>query len=125
MNTVEVPRAAWAAQLNDFTAAHEGWPVSLDIRSPSTDVRGAIEGMPLLGISIDHAEDGCSIAVSVSRSRFDHLTHVIDGVTRVLVQRTDEGADAGVRIDSAGEVSTVLRLRNPVLPERVDHVLHR
>lgn len=124
MKSVEVPRETWPARLNEFTAAHEGWLVSLDIRSREMAVRGAIEGLPLLGISIDHADNDCSIAISVSRSRFDHLTHVIDHVAHVLVQRTEEGADAGIQIESADGVSTVLRLRAPTLTERVDHVLH-
>jgi hypothetical protein len=28
MQTLEIPRAAWADRLNEFTAIHEGWRVS-------------------------------------------------------------------------------------------------
>jgi len=31
MQTVEIPREAWAQTLNEFTAIHEGWLVSLDV----------------------------------------------------------------------------------------------
>ena len=31
METVEIPREDWSRRLNEFTAIHEGWLISLDI----------------------------------------------------------------------------------------------
>ena len=98
--------------------------MSLAVKGPRAAVRPAIEEMPLLGISTTQAADGCTLAVALARSRAEHVSHVIDGVTRILLHRTDEGADAGLEIESADGTSTSLTLRVAILPERVDHVLH-
>ena len=53
MRTVEIPRAEWAQRLNEFTAIHEGWLVSLDVLDPEIGAQPEIRNLPLLGISAD------------------------------------------------------------------------
>jgi hypothetical protein len=124
MQTVELRQDTWAARLNEFAAIHEGWLVSLDVIGPRVAVRPAIREMPLLGISLSHAEDGYAVTISLARSPAEHVTHVVDRVTRILLNRTEEGADASLEIESTQGTSTVLRLRVAILPECVDYVLH-
>lgn len=123
MQTYEVPRFEWASQLNEFTAVHDGWLVSVDVVQPRAGVREALHELPLLGIAIDDTGGNCRVTISVIRAGAGHVAHTIDRVTRVIVYVTDERADAGLQFDSADGVSTILRLRVAVLPERVDHVL--
>jgi hypothetical protein len=124
MQSVDIPRDTWSSRLNEFTAVHESWLMSLDVIGPGVGVRPAIKEMPLLGMSLSHAEDGCMVAISLARSPAEHLTHVISRVTRILLNRTEEGADASLQIESADVTLTILRLRVAILPECVDHVLH-
>ena len=55
MRTVEIPRAAWAQALNEFTAIHEGWLVSLDVLGPTIGAQPEVNNLPLLGVSVDRA----------------------------------------------------------------------
>ena len=57
MRTVEIPREAWAQALNEFTAIHEGWLVSLDVLGPEIGAQLEINNLPLLGVSADRADD--------------------------------------------------------------------
>lgn len=120
MQTVEIPREAWGQRLNEFTAVHEGWLVSLDVLAMEIGAQPEIRNLPLLGVSADRIDDDATIAVSVARSATDHLTHVVHAVTRVYLERTEEGADAALQIESADGTRTILRFRAAVLPETVD-----
>ena len=126
VTAVELLRSDWATRLNEFTAAHAGWLISLQVVGAGTQPGVAVEQMPLLGISVEDRETAARITISLARARStrDHVAHVIEGVTRVLVYLTAEGAEAALRFDSAAGGSTTLRLRVAVLPERVDHVWH-
>ena len=122
MQTVEIPREAWGQRLNEFTAVHEGWLVSLDVLAAEIGAQPEIRNLPLLGVSSDRIDRDATIAISVARSATDHLTHVIHAVTRVYVERTEEGADAALQIESADGTRTILRFRAAVLPETVDGI---
>lgn len=122
MQTVEIPREAWDQRLNEFTAVHEGWLVSLDVLAAEIGAQPEIRNLPLLGVSSDRIDHDATIAISVARSATDHFTHVIHAVTRVYVERTEEGADAALQIESADGTRTILRFRAAVLPETVDGI---
>jgi hypothetical protein len=124
MRTVEIPRAEWAQRLGEFTAIHAGWLVSLDVLAPEIGAQPEIDNLPLLGVSTDRIDHDATIAVSAARSPTEHLTHVIHAATRIYVERTDEGADAALQIQSADGSSTILRFRAAALPETVDGVVH-
>jgi hypothetical protein len=123
MRTVEIPREAWVQRLNEFTAIHEGWLVSLDLLAPEIGAQPEIRNLPLVGLTADRIDHDSTIAVFVARSPTEHLTHVIDAVTRVYIERTDEGADAALQIESADGSRTILRFRAAVLPETVDGIV--
>ena len=62
MQTVEIPRKAWAQTLNEFTAIHEGWLVSLDVLGPTIGAQPEINNLPLLGVLADRVDhDGLEI----------------------------------------------------------------
>jgi hypothetical protein len=125
MQTLEIPREAWVHRLNEFTSIHDGWLVSLDVLGPDIGAQPQVDNLPLLGISADRSNHDGTIAVSVGRSGTDQFTHIIHAVTHILVERTDEGADAALQIQSADGNTTIVRFRSAVLPETVDGVARR
>ena len=125
MRTVEIPRETWVEQLNEFTAIHEGWLVSLDVLGPEIGAQPEIINLPLLGVSADRADHDRAIAVSVMLSATEHFTHTIHGVTRINIERADDGADAELEIESADGTRTILRFRVAALPETVDGIVRR
>ena len=122
MRTIEIPHEAWAARLNEFTAVHEGWLVSVDVLG-ELGAQTEINNLPLLGVSAVHVDHDGTIAISVARSASEHLTHMIEAVTRIYLQRTDDGADAAMELESADGTKTILRFRTSALPETVDGIV--
>ena len=120
MRTVEIPREAWAATLDSFTAAHAGWLVSLDVLDPAIGAQPEVDNLPLLGVS---AEGGSAVTISAGRSPAEHITHTIHAPSRVHLERRDDGADVALQIESAGGRRAILRLRVPARPETVDGIL--
>lgn len=125
MQTVEIPREAWVHKLNEFTRIHEGWLVSLDVLAGDLGAQPQVNNLPLLGVSADPIDHDGRIAVSVARSASEHFTRIIEAVTGIQIERTDDGADAALQIETADGTRTILRFRAAVLPETVDGVAYR
>ena len=123
METVEILREDWSHRLNEFTAIHEGWLVSLDILGAELGAQPEIENLPLVGVSADRVNHDGTIVVSVALSRGEHFTHIIEAVTRIYLERTNDGADAALQIESADGTKAILRFRAAALPETVDGVV--
>ena len=125
MQTFEIPHEAWVQRLNEFTIIHEGWLVSLDVLSPEIGAQPEIDNLPLLGVSADRVDHDGTIAVSVARSATEHFTHIIHAVARIYVERTDDGADAALQIESVDGTRTIVRFRVAALPQTVDGIVRR
>jgi hypothetical protein len=110
MAVFEIPRERWVAELNAFTATHQGWFVSLHVFGPEFGAQPEVVNLPLLGVSADRVDDDGTIAISVARSTAEHFTHIIRGVTRIHVDRSD-GTTAGLLVESTGGTRTMLQLR--------------
>jgi hypothetical protein len=123
--TIEIPRETWVDQLNEFTTLHEGWLVSIDVLGQEIGAQAEINNLPLLGVSADRIDHDGTIAISVARSTTEHFTHLISAVTRIYVERIDDGAQAALRIDSLDGTTTILRFRAPVLPHTVRGIVRR
>ena len=121
MRTVEIPREAWVQRLNEFTSIHAGWLVSLDVLGSDLGAQHEIDNLPLLCVGADRTDHDRTIEVSVGRSG-EHLTHMIAGATRIYIERTDDGADAALQVESADGTKTILRFRATALPETVDGI---
>ena len=124
MQTVEIPRNAWAQALNAFSAIHEGWLVSLDMLAPDLGAQPELRNVPLLGIVAEPSHGG-AISICAAQSPVEHITHTIYSPTRVRIERTDEGADVALQIESADGTQAILRFRAAALPETVDGVVRR
>jgi hypothetical protein len=122
---IVIPREEWLRALNGFTRCHDGWLVSLDIIPPQGTPQREFENLPLLGVSTDRLDHDGTLAISVSRSRSEHLTHIVHSVERLSIERTAAGADAALWIDAQDGTRTVLRFRVAALPETVDGLVCR
>jgi hypothetical protein len=125
MRTVEIPREAWAQTLNEFTAIHEGWLVSLDVQGPVIGAQAEINNLPLLGISADRADHDGTIMISAGSLVGEHIIHTIHAATRVYIERREDGADVALQIESADGTKAILRFRVAALPETLDGVVRR
>jgi len=81
------------------------------------------DNLPLLGVCADRTNHHRTIEVSVARSAGEHLTHMIEAATRVYIERTDDGADAALQVESADGTRAILRFRATALPETVDGIV--
>lgn len=121
MNTVEIARSDWEEALDTFSAVHEGWLVSLEVLSPALGAQPVLTDVPLLGVTLDD-ERGQSIAIAAERSAGEHATHFVASPTHVWVERTDDGADVALQIESTDGTRALLALKTPARPETVDGV---
>lgn len=121
MQTIEIPPRVWPQACDAFSAAHEGWLISIDVLASDLDAQPEVRDLPLVGIVAEVRGSDRTITISVvGPSGAEQLTHTVHAPTRVRVERTDEGADVAMQIESAEKTTTIVRFRTPALPETVD-----
>jgi len=121
MKTQEIVQSEWERTLEAFSAAHEGWLVSLEVLSPSFGAQPVLTDLPLVGVTLeDHQGD--AIAIAAERATGEHATHFVDAPTHVWVERTDEGTDVALAIESSDGSRALLALKTPARPETVDGI---
>lgn len=120
MRTIDVPQKEWRRTLDQFSAAHDGWLISLDVLDSTVGVQPQIRELPLRGITAESHGQDATITISAARADGEHFTHVIHTPTRLRVARTNEGADAGLEIESADGPAAILRFKTIVRPDIVD-----
>jgi hypothetical protein len=118
----EIPEREWIRFLDEFSLAHEGWLVSIDVYEP--DQSGATEAVeqPLVGVTADRGGETPSVSVVVGRDG-EELTRLIHGVRGVRINRTEDGAEQALEIEDRDGRITVVRFRSAVRPETVDGVV--
>ncbi|HKN82666.1 MAG TPA: DUF5335 family protein [Pyrinomonadaceae bacterium] len=123
MSTQEIPRNQWNTFFDSFSRQHEGWLATLELLNTDLGAQEEANELSFEGISLnsDKAESE-AIVISLTKTPADHVTHMIDHPKHVWLQRTDEGADASLEIESEAE-KTLLRFRSPVRPELVDGIV--
>lgn len=121
MQTTEIARKEWMTMLEQFSTAHEGWLVSLDLLIPDLGVQREFEDLPLLSISADHGPDG-AIHLSAEQPHGELITHAVSHPSHVYVDRTDDGADHSLMIEDVSGTKAILKIRSAALPETVDGV---
>ena len=124
MQTIEIPRCDWSGALDEFSKIHDGWLVSLEIEDKTLGTEQEFRLIPLLGITAEPS-DGGTISIAVAEPTGVHLTHLIHSPTHVVLDKTDAGASAALKIESADGKRAVLRFRSAVLPETVDGILRQ
>ena len=122
MRTIEVPQREWTRTLDEFSSIHNGWLVSLDVLGPELGVQPQIRDLPLRGVTAETSLRSPAITISAGRGDGEHISHIIHSPTHVRIERTDEGADVAMKIDSDDGLAAILRFRTVALPETVDGI---
>jgi hypothetical protein len=117
MRTIEVPEKDWARTLDEFSAVHEGWLISLDVLGPALGVQPQIRDLPLRGVTSENTPRDPAITIAAARSDGEHITHIIHSPTHVRIAQTAEGADVALEIESAEGNAAILRFKTVALPE--------
>jgi hypothetical protein len=123
MPTQEIPREQWIVFFNSFNNQHDGWLATLEVFDNAIGAQQQAHSLPFEGISLDsQADEPESILIDIGKSQEDHITHRIDQPQHIYLQRTYDGADAALEIESADASKTLLRFRSPLPPEFVDDI---
>jgi len=101
----------------DFSRIHDGALVTVTVAAPGAGSHDEIVNQSLRGISEERDEIVVNTGNGGGRPRF--ARHVRNAGT-VLLQQTDEGADAELDIASDDGSLTIVRFRSPALPELLD-----
>ena len=120
MRTEEIPRNAWNRTFNAFNAMHEGWLVSVEVLNSGIGAQMEVENLPLMSVSAAATDVDPAVTISAGDAADRHISHTIRGARRVHIERTDEGADAAMQIESEDGTLTILRFKSARLPETVD-----
>jgi len=123
MTTEEIRPSQWREFFDAFSRAHEKWLATIEVLGPMGAQEEARE-LPLMGVTAEEQSHGGAIEITVGDGD-QTLTHSIGEPTRVQVERTSEGAEAAVQIESKSGERTLLRFRSAVSPELVDGMLPR
>jgi len=124
MQTQEIPRQEWNSFFDSFSRQHEGWLASLEVFGPEVGAQEEAHELPLESVSIASQTDKSeSIAINMGKTPEAHINHTITKPEHVWLEKTDDGADAALEIESADEAKTLLRFRSPMPPEFVDGVV--
>jgi hypothetical protein len=118
---VQPPR--WPQALAEFSALHEGWLVSVDVIDPAIGAQPEVREIPLIGVAVEPHRAGGLITIAAASRDGEQITHTIHSPTRVWIERTDQGADVAMQIESAEGRKTILRLKTPAAPESVDGIV--
>jgi hypothetical protein len=112
---VAVPAVEWGVFLERFGGRHRGWLGTL---------HGIAQDQPLTCISSEALE-----SVALERYDFDFLVRITlaNGVSvcapqprAIRVQQTDEGAEAGLEVETAAGALIRLAFRATALPDQLD-----
>jgi hypothetical protein len=120
MHTLVIPRADWREKLDEFSTAHEGWRVSLELMAPDLGVQPEIDDLPLVGVTADLKEKDATITIAAESKRGEHVTHIIHMPARVQLEQSDAGADVALEIESNDHAKAILRFTAPATTESVD-----
>ncbi len=122
MRTVVVPRADWPATLDEFSTAHQGRRISLDLLIPDMGAQPEIRELPLCGVTAELTSRDSTITIAAGWKDSEQITHTIHAPTLVQLEQRDDGADVALAVESADHTRAILRITSPAIPEPVDRL---
>jgi hypothetical protein len=124
MTTREIPRDEWTIFLDTFSRQHEGWLATIEVLGLDIGAQEEAHDLPLEGITVASSDDALgTIAISLGKTREDHVTQTITKPTRIWLEQTSLGANAALEIESEGDVKTLLRFRSALPADMVDGIV--
>ena len=124
METKEIPRDEWRSFFDVFSRQHEGWLATLEIFGPEVGAQQQARQLPLAGVTVaSRVGKPETITIDLGKAPEDHVSHIIMSPEHVWLERTTEGANAALEIESADQTKALLRFRSTFPPEMVDGVV--
>ena len=121
MSARPVPRDRWASFLDSFSRSHEGWLSSIEITRAGIIPAAKVRDKPLIAVSFREGRSGDgAISIQAGARGSQYSTYVVREVIRVELETTDQGADEGLRVETADGSVTRLRFRVAAVPESLD-----
>jgi Family of unknown function (DUF5335) len=120
VHTVEIPERDWRQRLDQFSAQHEGWLVSLELLAADLGAQPEIHDLPLRGVTAEAGASGPVITISAGSTGADQITHTIHAPTHVRIERTVDDADVALEIEATDQTTAILRFRTAARPDTVD-----
>jgi hypothetical protein len=120
MRTIDVPHKDWARTLDQFSAVHDGWLVSLEVVGPLLGAQPQIRELPLRGITAETGSRNPVITIAAAPADGEQITHLIHAPTQVQIEQTNEGADVALQIRSSDGTASILRFRTVAMADSVD-----
>ena len=112
MPTYSIPQEQWRRALDRFSLSHYAWPVSVEVVSPAVGAQPEVLELPLDGISVNDAGTHPAIAISMSRELPEQVTHMVEDVSSVSIQR-EGNVDSAIEIVAGDGTRTILRFTPP------------
>jgi Family of unknown function (DUF5335) len=122
MPTREIPRNEWVDFFNGFSKRHEGWLVNVRVVGADIGAQREFKQFPLVGISADLKDNEAFVNITVGKTAQEHMTHSVNGATRVWLKQADNGADEALEVEGKDGTKTLMTFRASVLPESLDGI---
>jgi hypothetical protein len=120
MRTIEIPARDWSRTLDQFSLLHQGWLVSLDVVAPTLGTQPEIRELPLVAVTAESNLLDSIITIAAARQDGAHIAHVVRSPRHIRIERTPEGADVALEVQSADGTAAILRFRVAERPNTVD-----
>ncbi|MFY9609875.1 MAG: DUF5335 family protein [Blastocatellia bacterium] len=117
MSTREIPKNEWPDFFLEFSRAHEGRPVMVEVFDLEIGAQMEAHEVTFEEISVEfRAGDNERIMLLLGRTPEAHLTHIISAPERVRIERAEDGLQEALQIES-GDATTLLRFAPRTLPQ--------
>ena len=122
MRSREIEPAKWQEFAEAFRRKHGGWLVSIGLESGRGKRRAIARDVPLRGVVAAVSPQTAEVRVFAG-GLAPEIEHVIASPASMVVDETDDGAEASLTITDKSGVRTVIEFRSPMLTELVDGVV--
>ena len=124
MQTQEIPRGEWQTFFDSFSRQHEGWLVTLELLGSEIGAQQQGRELALAGVSLSSGgAEPETISIDLGITPDKRVSHAITQPTHVWLEKTEQGANVALQIESADGTKALLRFRSPMPAEFVDGVV--
>lgn len=88
----------WVVTLNEFSSRNAGRRTVLEVDAPEYGAREEESDYPFWGATFDPRDGRVQIMLGEQGSVERHLTHTIDAVRDIAIQRNASGRDVALRV---------------------------
>lgn len=116
--TIEIPTDDWRRFLDDFSKAHEGWIVTVEVVGPTIGDQEAASGLPLVGVGADTKNGERRVEIMVGRGPESHATRIIEKPRRVWLEQSDRSGHDAIAIAGDDGTTTIVIVQRVEMADR-------